>query len=1255
MKKSMALMALTGILTLASCTQNKPAVECAAGQIKDANGVCITKPPVNEQKFGQVEFKNTQDGAVIVKNANGIQVAPKDLMPGNYEATLSKNGFQPQVVPFTITGNNTTTVTFKDLVPVTANQTTGTLIVVKSDAVKVEIKDKDGKVVEVANPSLVSLPQGAYTARFSQDGYVPQTVSFGIAAGQTTVLTAPTLAAGKGDVVSQAYYVKNGERVAIPADATASQFNFSAWLEDRVAERGHGAGIEPAKFAAGRQYVEGVELTERAPYGTQNVAGAYMQFNDGTGWYPVVGAEVRWDLLPSTLGYGNVEDPNFGNAVPYPRIDPATGLYARDGAGNIIYDTYDYTRPGVLAEIVKRGQQWIRFTASDDASTPGPMGSQYIFDNALTAMTWTNSANGNNTPFPDNKASQWPLFNQTGVKANPNVDGFTWTTVMDNRAVTGTPNIGGEATLEGRVSQAQIRVIGYINGMEIDKIFLEKNFVPAAKLNIRKDVIGGENGKVNGSKSFRITITNDSPVAANDVRISDYLRDGDSAAYAIRGVRGFLYTWNVASPLKYNTFTRDDQGLPSPANKASLPTNVFTLTNAKNDDTSVKDDGFLVGRLNGKATDETDIARQVNIPAFSVLTIEFDAQATAKGTYCDVATIQSYWDANLGDLKHLEDASRNRYVADGSSDDACMVLEPEPALNVIKEAGVMVDDKFVSTDDARFQPGGDLFNTIKPYSEVMIRITVKNTGNELIENVALNDVLTKGSAAAYELRGALPDGAVANANDGFDVKVPDLAPGDSKVYTFKARASANGEYCDVATVTGTSVGKTLTEDDDACFTVGSLRFTKVNQVIRDGQLVNAEGRTDIARDEIILTTVTLFNDTNQVLPNVRLYDTLATGRRVDTNRAIYEDRPLFIDPITSKLLDSNKQPFERTDAYDAKTGILGTLTAAKFEIKNPADYGNTRLYTPLPYVPGGTQPGADAYNGRLQQLLNPNSADIKAYMVPVTVIRSDDTIANAGEYVDFDPVANQAMPGYDVLPGQQLTLRFFSRLPDVDKKLKADTYCNTAWWNYGDIGGITGEVNADGKPNQFDLTQKCVSVKTLLSFEQGLKDLNAKIGGWNDDTQGQFKVNDTIRYMYQGYVELDSTEGAKNNVFTFGYGLDGNTYYFNDANPEVTVEIGRVDSKGDWTHTDANGQTVTGPRTFTAQSTFVNGVRTVKLDPNLVIQPGETIRITSFVVAPSGTVAKEYTTTGQWNATGEIDGKTWVDDQPTSTRTTIIP
>ncbi|ACO46247.1 DUF11 domain-containing protein [Deinococcus deserti] len=268
--------------------------------------------------------------------------------------------------------------------PAPVTTTVGSVGIQNPNGYTVVVKDANGNVVP--SSSYNSLAPGTYSVTYSKEGFVSQTVPFTVSAGQSVSLVAPTLQAVPAN--NGAFYLDaDGKVVPITREDlnnAGTRFVFYAWMENEA------GGINPANLGAVTDPGAPTpgEMNEVAPLNTQNVAAGYVGYKTADGRvFPIVGANVRWDILEQT---GSV-----------------------------------------------------RFAAADDGGQPSgaPVTSQDINDNALSANTYTNNSLGNNTRFPS--STEFPLYNVTGVNT-PDVNGFTWTALNHD------PNVTTRATARVR-------------------------------------------------------------------------------------------------------------------------------------------------------------------------------------------------------------------------------------------------------------------------------------------------------------------------------------------------------------------------------------------------------------------------------------------------------------------------------------------------------------------------------------------------------------------------------------------------------------------------------------------------------------------------------------------------------------------------------------------------------------------------------------------------------------------------------------
>lgn len=109
MNRNLGLLALTGVLTLASCSTGP------------TTPPVVTPPPTTETPVttGSVTIVKPDAVTAVVRNEAGTVVAPSTygaLAPGNYSVTFSREGYVSQTATFTIVARQNTQVTAPNLV-----------------------------------------------------------------------------------------------------------------------------------------------------------------------------------------------------------------------------------------------------------------------------------------------------------------------------------------------------------------------------------------------------------------------------------------------------------------------------------------------------------------------------------------------------------------------------------------------------------------------------------------------------------------------------------------------------------------------------------------------------------------------------------------------------------------------------------------------------------------------------------------------------------------------------------------------------------------------------------------------------------------------------------------------------------------------------------------------------------------------------------------------------------------------------------
>jgi uncharacterized repeat protein (TIGR01451 family) len=181
-------------------------------------------------------------------------------------------------------------------------------------------------------------------------------------------------------------------------------------------------------------------------------------------------------------------------------------------------DDLGVVRPVIGADVRWEIDQWwsgrvgsMQFGTSDD--------NRVAFNTGVNddqADTRTNSAHLDTQHFPL-IVSQYPLFNQSGIPT-PFVDGFTWVTLFS----------------PDKEASGRIVAVATIDGEEIGKQILYKEFTPSALLRINKEVdldVVNLDASGDATVTWSVTVRNVGTGDATDVNVSDLFASGSLANY----------------------------------------------------------------------------------------------------------------------------------------------------------------------------------------------------------------------------------------------------------------------------------------------------------------------------------------------------------------------------------------------------------------------------------------------------------------------------------------------------------------------------------------------------------------------------------------------------------------------------------------------------------------------------------------------------------------------------------------------------
>ncbi len=853
MNKNIALMALTGILTLASCGQNGSSTDTTA-----PTNVSLTANPVQlPSTGGAVSLTGTAKDNVGVTSVTIVGGATNMTCTVSGSATATYNcgtdnipantGTAAKVYTYTATardaaGNATPSNSVQVTVAGNPNggnngggqTTTNHVLTVRLSGVAnapITIKDANGAVVAgyanapMTNGGTVTLPAGKYTV-YAGDvaGYTTTTpsTSADLSAGDAAITlnyTAKSTAGSKGE----AYYIDADgvTRHYFNFGSTAydpTKFRFSAWLQNRS------GGVEPTqagKGGAGVGNATPAEQYEWAPINHQNILGSYMEYNDNGVWRPVVNAQVVMNIQPETQ-----------NATPA-----------------------------------------IRFTAADDVNRSTPpitaqgIKAQDITTNGFTSTSWTNSGTeANPIGYPVN--SQYPLWNVTGVGVGPDNTGtgneleagYTWAALMNDPIATkaGSSIFGGQ----NDSLDARVQVIGYVNGQEIGKQWVTKRFIPTATVTIEKQLwtidpvtkayvtrLKGDGTdeplKPGMEAGLRIVVTNTGQAVAKDVQMAENKVDLAAAnkTYSI-GMTPAEYSRLTGSGVTFNSTVANG------AQNYTFANQQFSAT---------------ISSLAPGASEHFD----------------FVGTALDNGLYCDTGTLGDYLNNPLTSADPVTGTViRLTPLYGNKTSKACFTINGTPTISINKKITLLDKNGQVVPGGYDNNPMDGNNQTTNRNQWVDVAITVRNNGSQTANNVLVSDRLNgDANAAAHSIQilppvvGMNQPTAQPNSDDGLDFSIPALGAGQDVTYHYSARANADGSYCDTASITSITMpdGTTVTTPTDsswnsgACFKVAmaDLAITKTN--VPDQGVLPGQSYT---------STITVKNNGSSDAYDVNVFDLL---------------------------------------------------------------------------------------------------------------------------------------------------------------------------------------------------------------------------------------------------------------------------------------------------------------------------------------------------------------------------------------------
>ncbi|WP_034334891.1 phage tail tube protein [Deinococcus misasensis] len=528
-----------------------------------------------------------------------------------------------------------------------------------------------------------------------------------------------------------------------------------------------------------------------------------------------------------------------------------------------------------------------------------------------------------------------------------------------------------------------------------------------------------------------------------------------------------------------------------------------------------------------------------------------------------------------------------------------------------------------------------LINQAKTFS-----ITVKNEGRGPATGIKLNDKLMSGNAAVYGI--TAPAGTTANTADGFDVTF-DLAPGESRTFTFPAQASETGVYCDMATITQYTNGAFGVQNpsdlsDTACLTVRAPKLNIIKEFVDANGNVIADPQTVMTNTDARLR-VTVKNGGDATATNVVVTDNLNGGAS-----AAYSVSQLPTG-TTANTNDGWAAP-----AFDLAAGQTRTYL---FNVRASADgrYCDTASFTSSNAGTGSD----DACLIVATPKLNITKVNNVSNVFPGSSYQSTIVVSNTGNatatdvavkdllgqlqggtaFVNFGSgsytVTGSSTQGSVAKTGNTITTvpetMNLAAGSSITLVLTSTVPAGAAPGQYCDVGSFTSGNAGNGE------ARACVEVRPYLAEQIQLVDAADPIvaGGATTTYTGTF-IN-----------EQRSNESAVRNSFNFVFGSNdpratlGGAFNFSDIQVYIDPTPVRDPVTGAITsnYTNASSRRLAATE-FTTTAASGTGTVRVTLQDTLALPIGGVFYIRTTVGAPAAISAGDYYSTVQWTNFGSV-------------------
>lgn len=579
-----------------------------------------------------------------------------------------------------------------------------------------------------------------------------------------------------------------------------------------------------------------------------------------------------------------------------------------------------------------------QFGTSDDNGMATGYG---IFDDQ--ANTRTNNAELLVENFPL-AVTQYPLYNRTGVNT-PLVDGFTWVTLFS-------PDI---------TANARIVAVATINGNEVGKQILLKQFAPAPRLEITKtvntDIVNLAAGTA--TATWTVTVKNTGLGDATTINLSDILASGNGAAYTLSGLPagstpvgdGFTLAFPLAAGgTETLSFLATVTAPGTYCNEAQITSysdgvNTTTPLNLKDDacftalesnvsivkDFVAADNTTSLGKALTVAANEPAKLRvrvinngtgdATGVVISDVLTSGTLANYTASAFSSGTPNSSGGFDATVATLPFTAPGNTVTYIytvaasVDGTYCDTATVTAATGIIGIGTDSAcltVATANLAITKDDApaNVMPGATYTSTI----------VVTNNGSATARNVVISDLLGLNAANNVEaiyVSSSLNDVSGTLTNSVVTAPTVEIPAGENMTFTVVSRippGASSGTYCDTATVTSSNATTMEATDciDVPAFSALQTQLIDINDPVAAGSNVTYSSTlyvedlsNDGVRSNVLRYSFGLDSPVNIGDPGS--FQVVSTNVYLDTN-------PIR-DPVTGNIVSDSSSP----------TAVLQTL------------------------------------------------------------------------------------------------------------------------------------------------------------------------------------------------------------------------------------------------------------------------------------------------------------------------------------------